>query len=66
MKVQFKDLVLAGAALIAVYNAGKTAGHIECFNKIMAKYGNDLLEKHDEIISKIGKNFTIKVIKTGK
>lgn len=64
--MKFKDLVLAGAALIAVYNAGKTAGHIECFNKLMAKYGDELLEKHGEIISKIGKNFTIKVIKTSK
>ena len=27
---------------------------------------DDILEKHDEIISKIGKNFTIKVIKTSK
>lgn len=64
--MKFKEMVLAGAALIAVYNAGKMAGHVECFNKIMAKYGNELLEKHDEIISKIGKNFTIKVIKTSK
>lgn len=64
--MKFKELVLAGAALIAVYNAGKMAGHVECFNKIMAKYGNELLENHDEIISKIGKNFTIKVIKTSK
>lgn len=64
--MKFKEMVIAGAALVAVYNAGKMAGHIECFNKIMAKYGNDILEKHDEIISKIGKNFTIKVIKTSK
>lgn len=64
--MKFKDLAVASAALIAVYNAGKMAGHIECFNKLMAKYGDDILEKHDEIISKIGKNFTIKVIKTSK
>lgn len=64
--MKFKEMVLVGAALIAVYTAGKAAGHIACFNKLMAKYGEELLDNHDEIISKIGRNFTIKVIKTSK
>lgn len=64
--MKFKDLVVAGAALLVVYKAGQVSGHVECFNELMGKYGKELLENHGEIISKINKHFTIKVIKTSK
>lgn len=64
--MKFKDLLVAGTALIVVYNAGMVAGRMDCFQKFMDKYGDDILEKRGEITGKLSKRFTIKVTKVNK
>lgn len=61
--MKFKDIVIVGAALVVAYHAGKTAGHSECLRQFMDKYGDDILEKHGEIITNVSKHIMIKVTK---
>jgi hypothetical protein len=66
--MKFKDLVLAGTALIVVYKVGQVSGHVKCFNKLMDEYGKELFENHDKIstIVKFGKDATLEIFRTKK
>lgn len=63
-----KNLVLVGTALFVVYKVGTMTGYYKCFNQLMDKYGEELLEKHGEIISKlkIGRDSTFIMTRKGK
>lgn len=66
--MKFKNLVIAGAALLVVYKIGMMSGYSKCFDQFMDKYGKELLEKHDEIVCKlkIGPDSTFIKSKTSK
>ena len=64
--MKFRDLVLTGVALFAVYRTGKLVGQIKCFDKLMQEYGNDILEKHNDIIYTICDGITLSKHKTSK
>ena len=58
--------ILAGGVILLVYNAGKLMGHVQCLDKFVDKYGDDILEKRAEIVDDIHPKFTIKVVKPSK
>lgn len=66
--MNFKNLVLAGTAMFVVYKVGMMTGYYKCFNQLMDKYGEELLENHGEIVSKlkIGRNSTFTMTKKSK
>lgn len=66
--MKFKNLVIAGAALLVVYKVGQVSGHVKCFEKLMDEYGKELFENHEKISTmiKIGKGSTIELFRTRK
>ena len=61
--VKLARTILACGMIFLAYEAGKLIGHLRCLDKFVDKYGDDILEKHAEIIDDIHPKFTIKVVK---
>ena len=55
--------ILACGMILLVYKAGKIVGHVQCLDKFVDKYGNDIFEKKVEIVDDVTPKFTIKVVK---